>query len=528
MVQYRRRGPAWIAPLSVGTALSLSLITSKPQATAQPQSGELPLGRPNLQETRTGDAISPGVTYTRIVRGQVFERDFYTVDVAFQAESSAAQAIAQKLRAEGYGPGVRVEPIPERAPDDPERGPLGYLVRVGRFATEAEANALRDRLAADGYTGLRVVYTGEDGERTTGPWVVHVLEIVPRQFQGKIIPELATDIVPERETLTSISARNRSLAGINGGYFVINPTDGTPGDLAGISIVDGALISEAIDGRTNFILPTTSGEGALVGQLSTRQIAIAGDGARLLVDGLNRKPGLIRNCGGDGGDQPTEQPKHDFTCTDPSELILFTPAFGQRTEPGEGLEAVLDAAGTVTELRSRGGPIPADGSVLAGTAEAAAWLQAHARPGEQVTVDTQLLANGQPLSVATPQGVVNGGPRLLQNGQISITAFAEGFQRPEDPEFYYRFGRRRNPRTLAGVTADGRIILVAVDGRQPGYSVGASFEESARILQALGAVDGVNLDGGGSTTLTIGPRLVNRPSDPTGERPIGDAILIQP
>jgi exopolysaccharide biosynthesis protein len=81
---------------------------------------------------------------------------------------------------------------------------------------------------------------------------------------------------------------------------------------------------------------------------------------------------------------------------------------------------------------------------------------------------------------------------------------------------------------LAGVTADGRILLVAVDGRQPGYSFGASFEESARILQALGAVDGVNLDGGGSTTLTIGPQLVNRPSDRTGERPIGDAILIQP
>jgi exopolysaccharide biosynthesis protein len=62
---------------------------------------------------------------------------------------------------------------------------------------------------------------------------------------------------------------------------------------------------------------------------------------------------------------------------------------------------------------------------------------------------------------------------------------------------------------------------VAVDSRQPGYSVGASFEESARIMQALCAEEAINLDGGGSTTLTIGEELVNRPSDPTGERPIG-------
>jgi exopolysaccharide biosynthesis protein len=56
--------------------------------------------------------------------------------------------------------------------------------------------------------------------------------------------------------------------------------------------------------------------------------------------------------------------------------------------------------------------------------------------------------------------------------------------------------------------------------------VGASFEESAGILRALGARDGVNLDGGGSTGMTLGSALVTRPSDATGERPIGDAIVV--
>jgi exopolysaccharide biosynthesis protein len=67
-----------------------------------------------------------------------------------------------------------------------------------------------------------------------------------------------------------------------------------------------------------------------------------------------------------------------------------------------------------------------------------------------------------------------------------------------------------------------------VDGRAPAYSVGASFKESARIMQSLGAIEAVNLDGGGSTTLTIGTEIVNRPSDATGERPIADAIVIRP
>jgi len=45
-------------------------------------------------------------------------------------------------------------------------------------------------------------------------------------------------------------------------------------------------------------------------------------------------------------------------------------------------------------------------------------------------------------------------------------------------------------------------------------------------MRALGARDAVNLDGGGSTGLTLGAELLTRPSDATGERPIGDALLI--
>ncbi len=125
-------------------------------------------------------------------------------------------------------------------------------------------------------------------------------------------------------------------------------------------------------------------------------------------------------------------------------------------------------------------------------------------------------------------GIVNGGPRLLRGGRVDVTAAAEGFVYPEDPSFLDRFGLRRNPRTLAGVEGRGRVVLVAIDGRRPGFSVGASFTEEAAVACALGACDALNLDGGGSTTMTVGSALVTSPSDATGERPIDDALLVLP
>ena len=97
----------------------------------------------------------------------------------------------------------------------------------------------------------------------------------------------------------------------------------------------------------------------------------------------------------------------------------------------------------------------------------------------------------------------------------------------DDPGFYYAFALRRNPRTIAGVARDGRLLLVAVDGRAPGYSAGLDFEEEAAVMRALGAEDAVNLDGGGSTTMTIRGTVVTRASDATGERPIADAVLVR-
>ena len=89
------------------------------------------------------------------------------------------------------------------------------------------------------------------------------------------------------------------------------------------------------------------------------------------------------------------------------------------------------------------------------------------------------------------------------------------------------------PRTAAGVDAEGwRLWLMAVDGRQSGYSEGVTLSELAALLRAEGATEAINLDGGGSTTLvaadgTSGPRLLNAPIHtriPMRERPVANHL----
>src|SRR5262245_32665358 len=516
---------ALAAALAIAAATSLFADGRERDRHEPEEQAHLPLGPRDLSEFRVSQRLASGVMYTRIERGAASPHDYFTVFI-FKRTLDEAGTLSQQIGAVGFD--AQIEVIAERAFDDPTTGPLGWRVTSGRFPTMEAATARRDALAAAGFTLIRVVYTGEDGQPTTGPWVVHVLEVDPQHFRGQLSPVLGSGIVPDNQPLSGIAAVNGALAAINGGYFVIGSADGTPGDLAGISVIGGNLVSEAVRNRTSLILPDASGRHAHIAELSTNMSATAEDGATRVIDGLNRKPGLIRGCGGTG-DAPTDAPKHDFTCTDAGELILFRPIFGGTTDPGPGMEAVLSSNGTVVDVRmTRGGPIPVDGSVLAATGDATAWLLDHARRGLLVDVRLRISGSKHLFLRNDELGIVNGGPRLLSDEHLDISAAAEGFHQPDDPEFYYRFGGRRNPRTLAGVTKDGRLLLVAVDGRRPGYSVGASFVESAQLMQGLGAEGAVNLDGGGSTTITIGAAVVNQPSDSTGERPIADAIIVRP
>jgi hypothetical protein len=89
------------------------------------------------------------------------------------------------------------------------------------------------------------------------------------------------------------------------------------------------------------------------------------------------------------------------------------------------------------------------------------------------------------------------------------------------------------PRTAVGLDKNAKhLIFVVIDGRQPGYSEGATLGELADILIEFGAYNGMNLDGGGSSTLVMeggltGAKILNSPIEhriPNRQRPVGNHL----
>lgn len=112
---------------------------------------------------------------------------------------------------------------------------------------------------------------------------------------------------------------------------------------------------------------------------------------------------------------------------------------------------------------------------------------------------------------------IGGGPTLMEDGKIVAPTTCW------DPAFC-----ARNPRTGVGITATGKILILTVDGRQKGWSVGMTPVQFAKQFKRLGAVFALNLDGGGSTTMWVKGKTVNRPSDAGGERAVSSALLVLP
>ncbi|MBS1512691.1 MAG: phosphodiester glycosidase family protein [Bacteroidetes bacterium] len=109
------------------------------------------------------------------------------------------------------------------------------------------------------------------------------------------------------------------------------------------------------------------------------------------------------------------------------------------------------------------------------------------------------------------QAAVGGGPVLLQNGQINIT-------NNEEKRFAGKAIADKHPRTCMGYTADGKLIIMVIQGRFPGIAEGATLQQEARLLQSLGCVEALNLDGGGSSCMLIKGKETIKPSDKEGAR----------
>lgn len=117
------------------------------------------------------------------------------------------------------------------------------------------------------------------------------------------------------------------------------------------------------------------------------------------------------------------------------------------------------------------------------------------------------------------QAAVGGGPVLLQNGEIKIT-------NEEELKFYGKAINDKHPRTAMGYTKDSKLIILVVEGRNPGVAEGASLSQLAQIFKSIGCVEALNLDGGGSSCMLVNGKETIIPSDKK-QRPMPAVFIIR-
>lgn len=324
-----------------------------------------------------------------------------------------------------------------------------------------------------------IIYGHQRRADSFGPNVVNYLEIdFKRSLEVKLA--LAQDRVFGAERVSDLAKRTGAIVAVNGAYFASN---GRP---LGVLMIDGELISEPYANRTAVGLGP---QGAVMDNVGfTGEVRVGGE-LLTTISGLNR---------------PRLQ----------DELIVYTEVYGTKTNTNvHGYEvAVVD--GVVTRIQPEGNStIPPGGIVLSAHGEKRQYLQT-LQVGDKVEVSLELQPNWADLGITQ---IIGGGPRLVRAGRLEITGEAERFQ--DD------ILKGRAPRTAIGITPEQKLLLVTVNGRQPGISVGMTLEELGNLLIDLGAQEAMNLDGGGSTTMVIRNLVLNLPSDGR-ERPVSNAIVV--
>ena len=332
---------------------------------------------------------------------------------------------------------------------------------------------------------------------TETPLIVHALRFSLKTPGLKAMPELAGHTINEEGTVkgrltpSQMAAQTSAIAAINGDYFSF--TQGAP---IGLMVREGELLTTPAKARAVF---GWGPQEASVSQCNSTTVITPEGGAPTKVDEVNQP------CG-------------------PNQLVLYTPAEGTASITGPHLSIMLTMGsapwspstvvqGTVDSVLADTTDIkvPDGKALLIATGDRMAFLSGvHA--GAKVSIQLQT----QGFDWEKVENVISGGPVLLRDGAVSVDAEQEGF-----PSSFYA---KRHPRTAVGKTADGDIWMVAIDGRQE-ISVGATLEETAKVMLRLGCVDAINLDGGGSTCMNLLGITVNRPSD-GAERPVSNGILI--
>ncbi len=277
-----------------------------------------------------------------------------------------------------------------------------------------------------------------------------------------------------RGRLSRATAASGARAAVNACYF------DTDGWVIGNCKWNGSFYGTDATPRSAFVVDK-EGKASVQKDLAYRGTVSLKGGRILTIKGLNRQ-----------------------RITD--DLVLFNRNYGSATRTNEHGREIRVRQGRAVEISAKGNMALDNNSlVLSGHGENADAL-ARVRRGDRIAVDQTLGSR----MADEARLVVGAGPLLLENGRVNVRVREEAIA----PDI--AFGRA--PRTGAGVTADGTVLLMVVDGRSQN-SAGMTLKEFAQYLKRFGAVSAVNFDGGGSSEMVLDGRIMNRPSDGS-ERPV--------
>ncbi|MBE3584127.1 MAG: phosphodiester glycosidase family protein [Limnochordaceae bacterium] len=352
---------------------------------------------------------------------------------------------------------------------------------------------------APGVTQVEERYTSSGGGRL----VVHRLNVdlsVPTARlrlslpRGEVLPLETPSARAQRES----TPQEQVVAAINGDFYTVTPPfAGLP---IGTAVREGELVNSGVESWFAFgVWPD--------GKVDIDKVVMLGE-----VE-------FSRNGQSSGTTYSLSQVNRAR-----SGLTLFTRRFGATTlADDQGIDVVVKAdnlplragvplTGTVVQVISnqRNTAIPEDGFVLSAAGSSRSALEDVA-VGDRVTVQVRLWGlKGR--SWDTVSQVVGGNVRLVEEGEVAD------------------FSTVREPRTAVGYKGK-MVYLVTWDGRQPGWSDGASYQEEAQYFVALGAQEALNLDGGGSTAFVVRQpgapyaTVANRPSD-GWERAVSNSLQV--
>jgi len=309
----------------------------------------------------------------------------------------------------------------------------------------------------------------------------------------------AMDAAIGTETVSSMAKRHGAIAAINAGFFRLDKSI-FAGDAAGVLMIDGKLLSESRNDRTALLISNDSDlTRVAIHKLKSEILPETKKGYVTAVTGINRERG-----------------EEDF--------IIYTPSFHRTTLTNDkGIEVIIRKNKIVQIYREKGSNlIPPDGYVISLSGKYVKDF--NLKTGAKFKYDegglfSRVTNEKNPDDKFFNEDITNGVPQLIKDGKINIT----WEQEKESREFV----ETKHPRTAVAKLKDGKFLMITVDGRSES-SGGIGLEDLAKLLLEFGATDAMNLDGGGSTTMFLGGKVVNRPSDKEGERKVGDAILVFP